>query len=349
VIHPGGFTEWLSNLSVLQICAAVVVLTAIRLLSVQVLRWPNRLAQGWSRGLGRTLIEAVDSLLYACAIAFLLFKPLIAQPFYIPTGSMEPTLRGDNEDNDRVWVDKLGYRLHLPSRGDVVVFIPPPAAVDGEDLGTGDAPTPFIKRLIGVGGDRIQVHAGIIVVNGQVYSHSDIRHDLATAGWFGSGDPEADTEEFRAVHHVKFVDDGVLADGRLVDKQTLSQIVVGSANADVVVRPGVVIRNGQVLNEPYIAEDPDYDLQIYDGQSLKNNYGVDDDERYKLNGMVISKQLYDSLVQTPPGTVPAGTYFMMGDNRNDSEDSTEWGPLVSEPLIGKAEAIFWPLGRMKPL
>jgi signal peptidase I len=330
-----------------QICVAVVVLTAIRLLSVQVLRLPIMLSRGWPNGVGRTVIEAVDSLLYACAIAFLLFKPLIAQPFYIPTGSMEPTLRGDNEDNDRVWVDKLGYRLHQPHRGDVVVFIPPPAAEDGEDLGSSDSPAPFIKRLIGVGGDCIQVHAGVVLVNGQPYSHTDVRRLLAFAGWFGGGDPQSDIHEFMAVHHVKFVNDGVLADGRLVSKRVLSQILVGNPDANVSVRPGVVVRNGEVLNEPYIAEDPDYDLQLYQGQSLKANYGVDESERYKLNGEVISKQAYDAFATSPPGDVPASTYFMMGDNRNDSEDSTEWGPLVSEPIIGKADAIFWPLARVK--
>ncbi|ABO50566.1 signal peptidase I, Serine peptidase, MEROPS family S26A [Desulforamulus reducens MI-1] len=47
-----------------------------------------------------------------------------------------------------------------------------------------------------------------------------------------------------------------------------------------------------------------------------------------------------------PEIVPEGHYFMMGDNRNNSDDSRVWGFLDKELIIGKAEVIYWPLNRI---
>jgi signal peptidase I len=48
-------------------------------------------------------------------------------------------------------------------------------------------------------------------------------------------------------------------------------------------------------------------------------------------------------------TIPKGYYFMMGDNRGESADSREWGPIPKDWMIGKAFATYWPPGRIGTL
>jgi signal peptidase I len=50
-----------------------------------------------------------------------------------------------------------------------------------------------------------------------------------------------------------------------------------------------------------------------------------------------------------PYTVPKGDYFVMGDNRGNSDDSRVWGPLPRRNIIGQAFLIYWPLDRLGPL
>ncbi|UCH36738.1 MAG: signal peptidase I [Armatimonadota bacterium] len=167
------------------------------------------------------MLELSDSLLIAFALVFLLIKPFVVAAFYIPSGSMRPTLM----ERDRVLVNKFIYRLTEPRRQDVIVFrAPPQASMEQKD---------FIKRLIGLPGDHLEIRS----------------YD------------------------------------------------------------GVYI-NGRKLDEPYIGplQAPDYD------------YG--------------------------PVEVPSGQYFVMGDNRRDSNDSHRWGFLNRANLLGKAMIIFWPPGRM---
>jgi signal peptidase I len=103
----------------------------------------------------RNAIEWVIVVAGAVVVAIVL-RWLVVQAFYIPSASMEPTL----EIGDRVLVNKLAYRFGEPERGDIVVFERPPAsATSGVD--------DLIKRVIGLPGETIEAHDGLVFVDGQ--------------------------------------------------------------------------------------------------------------------------------------------------------------------------------------
>ena len=97
----------------------------------------------------RGLLEIFDAIAIAFALVFFVIQPFLLQAFYIPSGSMENTLRY-RPAGDRLLVAKWVYRLRGPQFGDVVVFQPPSKARarGGED---------YIKRCIGEPGDVISV------------------------------------------------------------------------------------------------------------------------------------------------------------------------------------------------
>ncbi|MEM1367884.1 MAG: signal peptidase I [Cyanobacteria bacterium P01_H01_bin.15] len=167
------------------------------------------------------LWENLQIVVIALVIAVVL-RMFIAEPRFIPSDSMLPTL----ETGDRLVVEKVSYRLHPPHRGDIVVFSTPELLIaQGYD-----ANQAFIKRTVGLPGDRIAVTDGVVLVN------------------------------------------------------------------------------GEPLRENYILEPPFYNL--------------------------------------PTILVPDGQLFVMGDNRNNSNDSHIWGYLPLQQVIGHAVFRFWPLKRV---
>ncbi|HTL90585.1 MAG TPA: signal peptidase I [Leptolyngbya sp.] len=83
-------------------------------------------------------------------------RTFVAEARYIPSGSMEPTL----QINDRLIIDKLSYDFTNPQRGDVIVFNPT------QTLQQQNFHDAFIKRVIGLPGETIQVKGGQVWVNG---------------------------------------------------------------------------------------------------------------------------------------------------------------------------------------
>lgn len=97
------------------------------------------------------IVEVVVIVVVAFVLA-LVVQQFVVKPFAIPSPSMEPTL----VEGDRVLVNRAVYHFRSPERGDVIVFQPPNQ--EGGD--------PFIKRVVGIGGDRIAVREGMLYVNG---------------------------------------------------------------------------------------------------------------------------------------------------------------------------------------
>ena len=138
--------------------------------------------------LKKIIIDNIKTIFFALVVA-LLIRSLIIQPFYIPSSSMEPTLLV----GDRIFVSKYsyGYSNHSfpfspkilndrlfyskPKRGDLVVFKTPT-----------DNRTDYIKRLIGLPGDRIQFKNGEIFINEEKISRKILSTDkLIRCGKYG--------------------------------------------------------------------------------------------------------------------------------------------------------------------
>ncbi len=90
--------------------------------------------------------------------------------------------------------------------------------------------------------------------------------------------------------------------------QAFIKRVIGEGGNTIAVEEGQVYINGKAINEPYIQEPPNYEL--------------------------------------PPLTVPEEKLFLLGDNRNNSNDSHVWGFLPEEKIIGRAVFRFWPPDRV---
>jgi signal peptidase I len=207
----------------------------------------------------RTVLrEYLDAFIVAGLVALFLIT-FVVRTFFIPSGSMEQTL----QIHDVLLVNEFEYRFSKPHEGDIIVFTPP--VISSND---------FIKRTIGLPGDRIRVSGG------------------------------------------------------------------------------TVYRNGVAMAEPYIADRPNYQLEIKD-------YGI----------YVDGARLDPALANIPakdkwsaPDRIPDNFYLMFGDNRNFSEDSHIWGFAQTSgtfqsgqrkgekaSFTGHAFLLFWPPNRIRIL
>jgi signal peptidase I len=165
-------------------------------------------------------VEGIKTIALAAVLAVGI-RQFVAEARFIPSDSMVPTLVKD----DRLIIDKLSYKLSQPQRGDIVVFNPTATL---EEQKFKDA---FIKRVVGLPGERIEVKEGKVFVN------------------------------------------------------------------------------DQVIAENYTAELPNYNWKY-------------------------------------EGVIPANSYIVFGDNRNNSYDSHYWGLVPKEKIVGRAIVRFWPPARV---
>ena len=144
-------------------------------------------------------------------LVVLLLRSFLVEPFRIPSGSMLPTL----EIGDFILVNKYVYGIRLPvldtkvvelgrpARGDVVVFRFPPKPS-----------TPFIKRVVGLPGDRVDYFNKVLYINGEPIKHEFI--DTYT----GKGSARDMTGAMRRFEHLGDVDHHILVRPTLADTVT---------------------------------------------------------------------------------------------------------------------------------
>lgn len=141
----------------------------------------------------RSFLSELPFLLLAALVVAVVIKTFIVQPFYIPSGSMIPTLLVD----DRVMVSKISYLWDEPRRGDVIVFENPyapdleesfpesvvRATLEALGIRT-SASDDLIKRVVALGGETIEIRGNQLLIDGVVLDESYLQIGTAM-GDFG--------------------------------------------------------------------------------------------------------------------------------------------------------------------
>ncbi len=106
--------------------------------------------------LGQFFLDTIQAIVMALSI-FIIIYLFLFQPHQVKGSSMLTSF----EDGEFLLTDKISYHFHLPSRGDVIVFKAPQTEPCAE------IECEYIKRVIGIPGDRVMVKGGSVYVNGQ--------------------------------------------------------------------------------------------------------------------------------------------------------------------------------------
>jgi signal peptidase I len=110
-------------------------------------------------------------------VSFLVIRQWCLRPFSIPTAAMQPTLMGNRKSaggemlkGDRIMVDEWTYHWHLPTRGDIAVF--KTEGIAESERAQYAIPTGqfYVKRIVGLPGERVSVRSADIYINGQKLS-----------------------------------------------------------------------------------------------------------------------------------------------------------------------------------
>jgi len=302
-----------------------------------------------------TTREYVESIAIAVLIALAL-RACVVEAFKIPSGSMIPTM----EIGDHIFVNKFLYGLHIPftdtkvfqwrkpRRGEVIVFVYPC-----------DRNKDFIKRIIAVEGDTVEVRCNQVYVNGELLAQ----------------DPSSDPCSYWDKDDKGIGFAGKRARDGTPDSGDNPPLCPGARRGDAWARCECSRfrerNNGysyDTIYDPYRPHEKARDVREYDfprdaamypwspdyrGSTRLLRPGCKDEEP----GAIVRTEAQASaaageLVEAPGGSpescrpwraykVPPGHVFVMGDNREQSADSRVWGPVPLEDIKGKAMFIWW--------
>jgi len=119
--------------------------------------------------LGNFILEFVQSIVLALSVFVILYL-FVAQPNEVKGSSMLPNF----VDGEFLLTDKLSYQLGQPQRGEVIVFKAPASEPCAEDE------CEYIKRIIGIPGDRVMVKGGKVYVNGKMLEEDYLTVETVT-------------------------------------------------------------------------------------------------------------------------------------------------------------------------
>ena len=124
----------------------------------------------------------------------------------------------------------------------------------------------------------------------------------------------------------------------LGDTDFIKRVIAGPGDT-LKIHDGAVYRDGVKLSEPYLKQAPDYELSLQNYDLVIDGIPLD-----PSRAVVPPKSEWQA-----PDRVPNGYYIMLGDNRNNSDDSHLWGFLQRDQFVGHAFFVFWPLTRTRLL
>ncbi len=215
------------------------------------------------------------------------------EAFKIPSSSMYPTL----VIGDHVYIDKLSLRWRPPERGEIIVFTQPCMR------------QPFIKRVMAVGGDTIEVRCSVVYVNGKAATSTLIEKDAHYSDLDVTGGEwlSRTADRYREV-----------LDGHAYET---------FRNPEIQERGDFPQRDRMLL--PSCTQGDFYDKPT---QYVKQPRGELVPTRDLATAQPCEPQLHF--------VVPNGSLFVMGDNRHNANDSRYWGVVPLELVIGRAIGIY---------
>ncbi len=269
-----------------------------------------------------TMREYAESIGIAVLIALFL-RAFVVEAFKIPSGSMIPTM----EIGDHIFVNKFIYGVRVPftntklldfrkpERGEVIVFVNP--CEPDKD---------FIKRIVAVENDTVEVRCGILYVNGKVVPQDHLEEECQH--W----DFEDPGPGWRRAH-CSYYEETLGGEKYLTihDEERPRQLVRVEKNKAVSFHGSLRLRDF-----PTSSTVPNCDNVITRARSEPaerlGRIESSEPESRDTDGACSPSRRY---------VVPKGHVFVMGDNRENSSDSRTWGPVPVDNIKGKALFIWW--------